>query len=121
MEDSRLGWGPVIERRIKVGTCGGNGGGVLTENPLLTLCEKSFGAAYHQINLSKGWAISWYAAPPKKIGPWGSPAGWRNYHGTKSGLDGIGFGTGLGIGIGLGDGFGIGREKEVEFWNIRWA
>lgn len=29
--------------------------------------------------------------------------------------------SGLGLGSGLGDGFGIGREKEVEFWNIRWA
>lgn len=43
---------------------------------------------------------------PKKIGPRGPPAGWRNYHGTKDGLDGIGFGTGFGIGIGLGNGFG---------------
>lgn len=33
MEDSRLGRGPVIERRIKVGTCGGNGGGVFMEKP----------------------------------------------------------------------------------------
>lgn len=93
VEDSRLGregelgLGLVIERRIKVRTCGGNGGGVSWKT-LPASCGKNFRAAYHQINLSKGWARSWYAAPPqKKFGPRGPPAGWRNYHGTKDGLD----------------------------------
>lgn len=120
MEDSRLGregelgLGLVIERRIKVGTCGGNGGGVSWKT-LPASCGKNFGAAYHQINLSKGWARSWYAAPPPKnlaLGALLRGGGitmaqrmdWILGRVRMDGLDGIGFGTGFGIGIGLGTG-----------------
>lgn len=67
---------------------------------------------------------------PKRFGPRGPPAGWRNYHGTKDGLDGIGFGTGFGTGfgidIGLGNGFGWELVMGLELggrkrWNDEWT
>lgn len=102
------------------------------ENPSRFVWEKLWGRIPSDKPVKGLGKIMVCGPSPQKFGPRGPPAGWRNYHGTKDGLD-IGPGKDGWTGwhrvrdwVRDWDrsgywvmGLGIGREKEVEFGTDR--